>query len=487
MEQFEKKIYSQNGEDGILNHIFERYPPKYKRYIEFGASDGKECNTRNLMENHGWSGLLLDGSNENKLINLHKEFITKDNIIDLFKKYNVYNQNCDLLVVDIDYNDFYVLNEILKNTSKDKLPSVIVVEYNASILPNIDKVVIYNEKYMWDSTNYFGASLLAYFNLMQKYNYSLVYCEDHGVNAFFIHNSLSPNFINMNKPEILYKPPKYISQQYGHRCDKLMRKYVSSDSILNGSKNVNINLSNIAICETEDYGELLYLKNDYYIAQVMKQNIVYEEDLIQKHLKEYIAKSNTILDIGAHIGSHSIVYNKINKNAQIHAFELQETMYLLLKQNIEHNKIKNVKCYNCAIGNKMKMIEINNTIRDGPTQSIIDYNASTDYNFGGVEIGTGDEEKMMITIDSLNLSACDFIKIDIEGFEYFAILGAINTIIKYHPIIFYENNEKQPTQKMLQIAEHNIQSQLDKDCVAKLLFSIGYIHFERIGMNILCK
>ena len=87
--------------------IFEK-----KFFVEFGVEDGFECNTRILREKYKWDGLQMDGSHFNDSINLRKEWITKENIIDLFKKYNV-PKNINLLSVDIDYNDFYCLKEIL--------------------------------------------------------------------------------------------------------------------------------------------------------------------------------------------------------------------------------------------------------------------------------------------------------------------------------------------------------------------------------------
>ena len=60
-----------------------------KFYVEFGVENGNECNTKILRENYNWIGLQMDGNNENISINLRKEFITKENIIDLFSKYNL--------------------------------------------------------------------------------------------------------------------------------------------------------------------------------------------------------------------------------------------------------------------------------------------------------------------------------------------------------------------------------------------------------------
>jgi hypothetical protein len=71
-----------------------------------------ECNTRILREKYNWNGLLMDGGYENEAINLKKEYITKENIVLLFKKYNIPNK-VNLLSLDIDFNDFYILHELL--------------------------------------------------------------------------------------------------------------------------------------------------------------------------------------------------------------------------------------------------------------------------------------------------------------------------------------------------------------------------------------
>ena len=99
----------------------------------------------------------MDGSNENNSINLHKEFITRENIIYLFKKYKV-PKHINLLCIDLDFNDYYILRKILPEYRTD----IIICEYNSSHKPYEDKVVKYDANYMWDGTNYFGASLLAF-------------------------------------------------------------------------------------------------------------------------------------------------------------------------------------------------------------------------------------------------------------------------------------------------------------------------------------
>ena len=157
---YENKIFSQNGEDGITMKLVELIYDSdntNKFYVEFGVENGFECNTRILRDKYNWNGLQMDGINENYCINLRKEFITKENVVELFKKYNV-PQNINLLSVDIDFNDFYCLKEILENYQCD----IIICEYNATHLANEDKIVVYNKNGMWDGSNYFGGIIIIF-------------------------------------------------------------------------------------------------------------------------------------------------------------------------------------------------------------------------------------------------------------------------------------------------------------------------------------
>ena len=176
------KVYSQNDEDGIINTIFNIIGTTNKKYVEFGVEDGTECNTRFLRENKGWSGLLLDGGFENKKIGLYKEFITKENILDLFYKYKV-KKDIDLLSIDIDGMDYHILKEILKIYK----PRVFIVEYNCSY--DDEKIMDYDSKYMWNKYKlYEGTSLKSFNNLSKEKGYILVLTN--GVNAFFIRDDI---------------------------------------------------------------------------------------------------------------------------------------------------------------------------------------------------------------------------------------------------------------------------------------------------------
>ena len=110
-----------------------------------------------FREQKGWNtkeSLLMDGGNENAEINLRKEIFWPDNIISLFKKYKV-KKTFDLLSVDTDSYDFFMLEEILVNKYR---PRVIIVEYNAnfeideakSIMPPDDD----EDWERWDASTY---------------------------------------------------------------------------------------------------------------------------------------------------------------------------------------------------------------------------------------------------------------------------------------------------------------------------------------------
>ncbi|KIZ07535.1 hypothetical protein MNEG_0424 [Monoraphidium neglectum] len=128
----DKKVYSQYGEDGIIETIFSCIKEKNKDYVEFGTEDASECTTR-YLRTQGWTGLLMDGSHENADINLHTEYMRSENIVDLFKKYNVSHPVFDHLTADIDLNTFWVLRAILDAGYR---PRSVAIEYNRNFHPN---------------------------------------------------------------------------------------------------------------------------------------------------------------------------------------------------------------------------------------------------------------------------------------------------------------------------------------------------------------
>ena len=233
LEKYEKKIYCEHGEDGIIEFLISLIDNNNKFCIEIGAYDGfLNSNTLLLREKYNYNCFLVDCKFENQKINLYKYHITKDNICGIFKYHNVPN-NITFLSIDIDSNDFYILHQIIDKYNVD----IIICEYNATHLPNEDKIVVYEENNTGYPSNYFGASLLSFKKLLNKYNYYLVYVENTGTNAFFckkhIIDNSNINIDNIDNINNLYKYPTYgTGPNGGHTQDIQNKPYLSFDDII---------------------------------------------------------------------------------------------------------------------------------------------------------------------------------------------------------------------------------------------------------------
>ena len=161
------KVYSQYDEDGIIQEIFKRLGVASKTFVEFGVEDGLENNSLKLLL-EGWRGLWLEGSEKCVLRICHRfhdvisdgrlmvkaAFINRDNINALIG--NSFTDEIDLLSIDIDGNDIYILESV--NVIK---PRVIIVEYNGKFPPPMSVAQRYNPMHRWDYSDYGGSSLEA--------------------------------------------------------------------------------------------------------------------------------------------------------------------------------------------------------------------------------------------------------------------------------------------------------------------------------------
>lgn len=203
LRNFEEKVFSQNGEDGILREIFRRIGTTSRFCVEFGIEDGTENCTRRLVEQDGWTGVWLEGSAESVArarerfaahpVRIENAFIDAQNIEPLFDGTGVPGEP-DLLVIDIDGNDFWVWQAIRAYT-----PRVVVIEYNGSFGRVADWVLPYDPVHQWDYSNRYGASLSALARLAAEKGYALVGCDSCGVNAFFVRcDLLNDQFSHVN-------------------------------------------------------------------------------------------------------------------------------------------------------------------------------------------------------------------------------------------------------------------------------------------------
>lgn len=200
----EFKVFSQWGEDGIIQWILSKIPSIKPVFIEFGVEDYQESNTRFLLMNNNWKGLVIDGSEGNiKKIKISPwfwrydltalcAFVTKENINELFSQ-SGFHGDIGILSIDIDGNDYWIWEAIEAVT-----PQVVVCEYN-SIFGAEKKVTIpYDESFVRSrahySNLYYGASLASLIALGRRKGYICIGSNSAGNNVFFVHRSFQPFF-----------------------------------------------------------------------------------------------------------------------------------------------------------------------------------------------------------------------------------------------------------------------------------------------------
>ena len=164
--------------------------------------------------------------------------------------------------------------------------------------------------------------------------------------------------------------------------------------------------------------------NNCAVNNSIKNGRIWEQKLINIY-KEYINSDSVVIDIGSNLGTHTIPFSLLSK--YVYSFEPQKNLFNLLKKTIEYNNLDNVKLFNNIVSNINDDLYFNNTGcgRGGLSK----YRPRLD--------GIITKEKS-ITIDSLNLEKCNFIKIDTEGSEWDVLAGSHKTIIKFKPIIILE-------------------------------------------------
>lgn len=210
LRDVEYKIFSQNGEDGIIDYILYCLNINKPKFVEIGVGDYSEANTRFLFETRSPKGLIVDceknlAQKVSKKIKLWRGdlaieeiFINTENIMDLLKRNNFEN-DIDLFSLDIDGIDYWILDKFPKNFSK-----IVILEFNSTFgselnitVPNLPN---FNRSNYHFSNLCFGMSLTAAINLMESKNFYFLGTNLFRSNAFFISIDYPKNnfFKNLN-------------------------------------------------------------------------------------------------------------------------------------------------------------------------------------------------------------------------------------------------------------------------------------------------
>lgn len=192
----EFKVFSQWGDDGIIQYLINYLEIENKSFVEFGVENYLESNTRFLLINDNWSGLVMDSSETNIASIIKSEiywkydliaklaFITKDNINQLISEES-FEKNIGLLHIDIDGNDYWIWKAL-----KVVEPVIMILEYNSIFGYERAITIPYQEDFIASSAHYsylyFGASILSLCDLAEEKGYAFVGSNSAGNNAYFV-------------------------------------------------------------------------------------------------------------------------------------------------------------------------------------------------------------------------------------------------------------------------------------------------------------
>lgn len=196
LQEVEFAVFSQFGDDGIIQWLVHHLDIPSRTFVEFGVENYRESNTRFLMMNDNWSGLVMDGSESNVAEIVQAEyfwrheltakaaFIDKDNINTLLASHAP-GREIGLLHIDVDGNDYWIWNAI------DAIsPIALILEYNSVF--GIDRAITVPYDKAFDRTAahfsnlYFGASLRALHQLSMRKGYAFIGSNSAGNNAYFV-------------------------------------------------------------------------------------------------------------------------------------------------------------------------------------------------------------------------------------------------------------------------------------------------------------
>lgn len=221
LSEIEFQVFSQFGDDGIIQWLINLLDIPNKTFVEFGVERYIEANTRFLLFSNNWKGLVIDGNNDNinyikkdvassffNLQSIHS-FITRDNIDELIKSKG-FDKDLGLLSIDIDGNDYWIWKFL-----KDCNPVIVISEFNAEFDFN-PWTIPYKEDFVWDKTNsiyYWGTSLQSLCDLADEKGYSFIGCNSHGNNAYFIRNDKMKDLKKLTCAEGFVKPNFSLSRK----------------------------------------------------------------------------------------------------------------------------------------------------------------------------------------------------------------------------------------------------------------------------------
>lgn len=163
-------------------------------------------------------------------------------------------------------------------------------------------------------------------------------------------------------------------------------------------------------------------------------------DVVISYSDRFIAKNSVVLDIGANIGLTAVRFAKCCPRGMVYAVEPSPVTFKILQENVAENHLTNVEALNTAISDKCGSVSFYDT-KSFAAGSFASFDAQS----LAAKHTSGDEIKVESTtldslVEKLNLEQLDFVKVDIEGFEYHFLQGAHETLSRFKPNVILEFN-----------------------------------------------
>ena len=204
------KVFSQTGEDGIIDYLLYSLNIKVPKFVEIGVGDYRESNTRYIFEKNCCKGIIIDKNHnlKNKVSEVVKLWrgdltivettVTSKNIVDILFS-NYFENDVDILSLDIDGIDYWIID-----TLPEKFSKVAIIEYNSIFGSNLEVTIPNIENFDRKKYHYsclcYGASLKALIKLMKRKKYVFVGTNIACHNAFFVLES-EVNKLNLTLPD----------------------------------------------------------------------------------------------------------------------------------------------------------------------------------------------------------------------------------------------------------------------------------------------
>jgi FkbM family methyltransferase len=177
-------------------------------------------------------------------------------------------------------------------------------------------------------------------------------------------------------------------------------------------------------------------KKDLVISPIIKQGEIWEPPVFSA-LEKYIKPHHVVLEAGSFIGLHAVKISKICK--KLICLEPVISSTNLLLHNLQLNECSNVEVYPCAISDEVGFSKFQFISNGNPGSTVLENNTEQYSDTRPWDPLPEDNYNVPIfTIDFLNLETVDVIKLDVEGYEIKALMGAIDTIRKNKPILIVE-------------------------------------------------